>query len=109
MTGKFLDIKDTAEKYFHTIWRNLAIDQRELYLSAIALVSILVVIPGITYAAYTDDLYTKERIMNKNNTGVILLDRNGEEFFRFYQAKRPSHAHLSQIPLHTQQAIIASE
>lgn len=88
---------------------NLHVDQRELYLSVIALLSIFVIIPGITYAAFSDDLLTKEAIMNKNNTGLLLLDRNGNEFFRFYQAKNQDHIPLTQIPKHVQNAVIASE
>ena len=47
--------------------------------------------------------------MNKNNTGLTLLDLNGDEFFRFYHAKKMTHIPLSQIPLHVQRAVIATE
>jgi 1A family penicillin-binding protein len=97
------------KRFFRELIHNLTVDQRELYLSVIALLSIFVIIPGITYAAFSDDLLTKEAIMNKNNTGLLLLDRNGNEFFRFYQAKNQNHIPLDQIPKHIQDAVIASE
>lgn len=47
--------------------------------------------------------------MNKNDTGLILLDRNDKPFFTFYQAKFRSFLPLSQMPTHMTKAVIASE
>ena len=47
--------------------------------------------------------------MNYNDSGVVLLDRKGEPFFTFYQAKPKEFAPLSQIPRHAQLAVIAIE
>ncbi len=58
---------------------------------------------------FAKDLQSKEGIMNKNDTGVTLLDRDNKPFFAFYEAKQQEFVPLSQIPLHAQQAIIATE
>ncbi len=47
--------------------------------------------------------------MNKNDTGLILLDQDNEPFFTFYQAKNKTEVPLSSIPLTTQEAFISSE
>ncbi len=86
-----------------------SIDQRELYITLISILSIFVIVPGLTFASFSADLITKDGVMNKNNTGLILLDRNGKEFFRFYQARNQTSIPLSDIPLFIQQAAIASE
>ncbi len=83
--------------------------KRSAIVALIGVVSVFIIIPGLTYAAFSNDLLTKEGIMNKNSTGITLLDRNGKEFFRFYQAKKQTFTPLSQIPNHVQQAVIASE
>lgn len=55
------------------------------------------------------NLSSKEAIMNNNNTGIILLDRNNKPFYSFYKAKYRQFVPLSQIPQHAQLAVIASE
>lgn len=74
-----------------------------------ALTAFLALIPVITYLYFAKDLVSQEKIMNKNDTGVILLDSNSEAFFNFYQARNRSYLPLSKIPKITQQAIISSE
>lgn len=62
-----------------------------------------------TYLYFANDLQTKEGIMNRRDAGIILLDRNSNPFFTFYDAKNKSFVPLSQIPIPTQLAIIAAE
>lgn len=47
--------------------------------------------------------------MNRNNTGVLLLDRKGRPFFNFYQAKQKEEVPISDIPKVVQQAVVAAE
>lgn len=70
---------------------------------------ILLFIPVFTYIVYAGDLRSKDTIMNRNNVGLILQDREEEPFFTFYQGRRESFVSLSKIPKHTQEAVIATE
>lgn len=47
--------------------------------------------------------------MNSNNTGVLLLDRSGQPFFSFYEAKQRKFIPLSEIPEFMQDGVIAAE
>lgn len=75
----------------------------------LAIVTVLAFIPVFTYLYFARDLNSKESIMNRNNTGLILLDRKDRPFFTFYEAKYKEFIPLSKIPKHTQQAVIAIE
>lgn len=81
----------------------------DISIAAIALIAFILIVPVFTYFYFANDLQTKETIMNRNNTGIILTDRNGKPFFSFYQAKHAEIIPLTQIPLHMQQAVIAVE
>ncbi len=83
--------------------------RHDLFLGFTAIVVTLAIIPILTYLHFSQDLVTEERIMNRNNLGVILLDRKNRPFFTFYQAKPKKEIPLSQIPLPVQQAAIALE
>jgi 1A family penicillin-binding protein len=75
----------------------------------IAAAVILLIIPVATYAYFVNDLSSKENLMNSNNRGVTLLDRNGKPFFTFYNAKQTSIVPLSDMPESIQHAVIAVE
>lgn len=65
--------------------------------------------PFFLYFAYARDIQNKEQLVNKTNTGLVLLDRNGNKFFSFNRAKEISYVSLSSIPKPMQQAAIAAE
>ncbi len=83
--------------------------KREFFIIFLTSLSLIVFVPIFTYAYFSHDLISKESIMNRNDTGVILLDRDNKPFFTFYQAKYKSFTKLSKIPKRVRQAIIASE
>lgn len=85
------------------------IDRSDLLSIALFLVGFLITIPTFTYAYFARDLTSKEMIMNRGNTGVILEDDKGRPFFRLFQAKDKIYIPLSQIPKTTQEALIATE
>lgn len=77
---------------------------------AIGAVFMSFVIVGVsTYIYFASDLTTKDKLMNRNNTGVILLDKNGTVFFRFYEARIKTFIPLSSIPKGMQHAMIVAE
>jgi len=69
----------------------------------------LIIIPVATYAYFARDIGDKERLMNRNNTGVVLLDQSGESFYSFGRAEHRDLVPLSDIADETKQALIASE
>lgn len=71
--------------------------------------SALTLIALITTIYFANSLSSKESIMNRNKTGVVLLDRNGEEFYRLYNARTDRHVPLNKISKHAKEAVIASE
>lgn len=91
------------------ILRYLSNIYREIFLSFLAVLALIIFVPIFTYVYFAKDLTTKDSVMNKNDTGVILLDRNNKAFFTFYQAKYKSFIPLAKIPIQMQQAVIASE
>ena len=71
----------------------------------------LIITPVATYAYYYNDIGDQERLLNRNNTGVVLLDRNGEEFYSTPGARseRRSLVQLDQISDDVEHALVAAE
>jgi len=85
------------------------LDKRRILLALYAFILFILAVPLFTYFYFIKDIESKDRIMNRNDTGVLLLDRNNKPFFAFYQAKERYVVHLSDVPATTQQAIISTE
>lgn len=84
--------------------------QRKTALISLIILLVLVVVPLLTYAYYARDIGDAERLMNRKNTGVTLLDRNGDAFYSFFQARaQDSYTTFDDIPEHTREALIATE
>lgn len=75
----------------------------------IAIAGIAAFVPILTYLYFAKDLQAQESIMNRKNTGVILLDKNGKPFFNFYNAQYKEPVALEKIPEVVRQAVIAAE
>ncbi|MBI2022487.1 PBP1A family penicillin-binding protein [Candidatus Daviesbacteria bacterium] len=75
----------------------------------LGIVSFLAFIPILTYLYFAQDITTKDRIMNRSNTGVVLLDRHNQPFFKFYQARTSDYVPLDKIPMQLRQTIIVGE
>lgn len=63
----------------------------------------------LTYFYFAKDLVTKDSIMNRNDTGIILYDIKNRPFFTFSQAKYKKFIPLNEIPVSVRYGIIASE
>jgi 1A family penicillin-binding protein len=94
--------KNVLKKLLHRI-------RRELFLIFVALATFAIFIPVFTYIFFAKDLSTTTAIMNRNSTGVILYDRNGTEFFKFYEAKYKKSVPLTMLPKHVKDAVIVAE
>ncbi|MES2876529.1 MAG: PBP1A family penicillin-binding protein [Patescibacteria group bacterium] len=75
------------------------------------ILAFLIVTPIATYAYYYNDIGNQERLLNRNNTGVVLLDKNGDPFYSTpgTRAERRDLLPLDQISDTTEDALIAAE
>lgn len=69
----------------------------------------VLVIPLLTFAYFALTIGDMETLMNRNNTGIVLKDVNGEVFYSTGTAQHRELVPLDQIAKSTQQALIASE
>ena len=86
--------------------------RRKLALIGGVVAVVLVLIPLLTYAYFARDIANEERLMNRNNTGVVLLDRHGDEFFRAYNANVSTDRErvpFDDLPANLVEALIAAE
>lgn len=102
------------DHFFHRIHQNIRKitklpRKRKILLAVWAGFSVLAVIAIFTTVYYAATLSSKDRIMNRNKTGLTLLDRNGQVFYQFYNAHSSNAIPLSQIAPVTQKALISSE
>jgi 1A family penicillin-binding protein len=73
------------------------------------LLAFLILTPLVTYAYFARDIADKERLMNRNNTGIVLMDKNGETFYRTGRAEHREEVSLDAIADTTEDALVASE
>lgn len=90
-------------------WRDLSWKKRFLYFGTPVL-AFLVLTPLLTYLYFARDISDQERLMNRNNTGVVLYANDGKtEIFSMGRAKHQGLIPLDQISDNTEKALIASE
>lgn len=70
---------------------------------------VLLAIPLITYLFLARDIADPERLMNRNNTGVEIMDKNGEVFYSTDQSGSRKRLQLTEISDWTKKALISSE
>jgi membrane peptidoglycan carboxypeptidase len=75
----------------------------------IALFVIIILIPPATYLYFASDLKTKQSVINTQETGLTLMDRNGQVFYTYDVAKTISYIPISQIPKEVLDAAVSSE
>lgn len=70
---------------------------------------ILIAIAVITYLMYASDIQDPERLMNRNNTGIVLTDVNGKTIYSTGKAEHRDLVKLADISEDMKNALIASE
>jgi penicillin-binding protein 1A len=83
--------------------------RKRLVIAAVVVAAFLVLTPIITYAYYAHDISNRDRLMNRNNTGLELLDRNGKPFYQYGKTSGDDDVPLSQISDNLEHAALASE
>ncbi|MBP9691005.1 PBP1A family penicillin-binding protein [Candidatus Woesebacteria bacterium] len=94
--------------------RKISQQAQSLSLPALLLIGsgitlLLVIAAVITYFSFVSELATPEQLMNKNNTGLILMDRAGKSFFKQEQAREIKIYPIANMPKYVPQAFIAIE
>lgn len=69
----------------------------------------LLSLPMISSALYSDEIDDRERLMNRNRTGIIIQDRSGEVLYQYGKINNLEDVSLKEVPDVFEQALIASE
>ena len=83
--------------------------KKKVLLIASPIVAFLVLVPLGTYLYYYNDISNQARLMNANNTGVVLLDNTGKQFYTVGRAAHRDIVPINDISPYVQHALIASE
>lgn len=94
------------KKFFRIVF---GISWADTLAAGIFLILFLTFIPVFTYFYFAQDLTDKETLMNRNDAGVVLTDRDDRPFYTFHEGKYKTFAPLPQIAPVMQQAVIAAE
>jgi len=76
---------------------------------ATPIVAFLILVPIGTYIYFANAISDPDRLMNYNNTGVVLLDKSGQTIYSSGTASRGKRIPLDQIADVTEKALISSE
>ena len=87
----------------------LKLYRKQLAYSALGIFLAFVVLTIGTYIYFAQDISSKDRLLNHNNTGITLLDDQGNPFFTFDQPKTIRYTNIVDIPVSMQQAVVAAE
>ncbi len=71
--------------------------------------AILIIIPPLSYLYFVRDINNKERLMNRNSTGITITDRNDEIIYSYGRTANEKLFTLDEISDDMEQALIASE
>jgi 1A family penicillin-binding protein len=93
----------------HWSWFSRLSRKKKIAVIAAPFIAFLVLTPLLTYAYFAHDISDEERLMNRNNTGIVLLDKNGTPFYNVGRAEHRKIVPLKDIATNTQKALLASE
>lgn len=91
-----------------TKWQGLSWKKKTMIIAA-PILAFLIITPLATYLYYAHDISDENRLMNTNNTGIVLYDRNGQELYSIGKADHRTLVPLNQISTNMQHALVASE
>ena len=93
---------------FVTWWRGLPAKKKALFI-VLPILAFLIIVPVVTYIMLANDIKDPERLMNRNNTGIVLQDASGKAFYSVGRAEHRSDVALANISDSMKKALIASE
>lgn len=89
------------------IWHNIIFLSGSFVL--FGLVILFLIIPSITIIAYAPELSSKNRLVRKNDRGIILTDREGDQFFRLDEGRMATIVPLDNISPYIKEGVVAME
>jgi len=95
-------------KRFKKWWRSKPLWKKLVYVLA-PIILFLVIVPVATYIYFYNDIGNVERLLNSNNTGVALYDKNGKKFFSTGNSAHRELLPLDKMSVYIKHALIASE
>jgi len=92
-------------------WRafNAMSKKKKFLIIGAPILAFLILTPLITYIYYYNDIADQERLMNRNNTGIVLTDKNGDVFYETGRAQHREMVKLADISDNVEKALIATE
>ncbi|HWY78730.1 MAG TPA: PBP1A family penicillin-binding protein [Candidatus Sulfotelmatobacter sp.] len=107
---KHQDTKRLKKINWKTALHNLFKKRKKFMLYVLLLFLVfMILIPPATYLYFAQDLKSKDSVINRQETGLTLMDRNGQTFYTFDLAKSFSYISISDIPVTAQHAVVATE
>lgn len=91
------------------VWFRKLSWKQKVALIAAPILAFLIIVPIATYIYFANDIKDQERLMNRNNTGIVLQDREGEAFYSIGRAEERRLVPLEDISDHVEEALIATE
>ncbi len=83
--------------------------KKKIAVIATPILLFLILTPLITYGLLARDISDKERLMNRNNTGIVLSDINDKPIYTIGKAEHRTIVPLSEMSTELKEALIASE
>ncbi|PID31460.1 hypothetical protein CR983_00995 [Candidatus Saccharibacteria bacterium] len=100
-------IKRTVKRYVN--WFRRLSRTKKILVIMTPIVLAALIIPIATYLYFARDIADQERLMNRNNTGIVLEDINGKAFYSVGRAEDRALIGLDQIADDMEDALIATE
>lgn len=95
-------------KHRYAEFKKISLKKKILFISA-PIIGFLIIAPTVTYIVLANDIADKERLMNRNNTGIVLTDRSDRVFYSVGKAEQRDIVPLSKISDITEKALVATE
>ena len=89
-------------------WKGLSRKKKIAYTVG-PILAFLIIVPIATYLYFIRDIDNQERLMNRNNTGVELVDIHGKKIYSFGRSQHQKLVKLDGISDNIEKALVASE
>ena len=93
----------------HCLWFWNLSRGKKIFVISLPILLFLILVPIGTYMYYARDIKDQERLMNRNNTGIVLTDVNDKPFYSVGRAEHRSMLKLADISDNMKNALLASE
>lgn len=105
--GKIRQTKRTSKRFWRW-FKNLSKTKKTLLIGG-PLLAFLLITPFATYLYYYNDIADQERLMNRNNTGIVLTDKSGAPLYSTGRAQHRDLLPLTGISDQLEHAVVAAE